>query len=60
METEESYTSQASFLDDNLLPKGEKPDSWKPKSLGHASRFMSRSETGKQIERGLYRTQNGL
>ncbi|MEM1171600.1 MAG: IS200/IS605 family accessory protein TnpB-related protein [Cyanobacteria bacterium P01_H01_bin.35] len=61
VETEESYTSQASFLDDDLLPKiGEKPDSSKPKSFGHASRFMSRSETGKRIERGLYRTQNGL
>ncbi|WP_293160210.1 transposase [Okeania sp. SIO2C9] len=31
IETEESYTSQASFLDDDFLPNyGEKPGSWKP------------------------------
>ncbi len=30
-ETEESYTSKASFLDNDLLPKyGEKPKEWKP------------------------------
>ncbi|NEP82998.1 MAG: IS200/IS605 family element transposase accessory protein TnpB, partial [Okeania sp. SIO3B3] len=47
VETEESYTSQASFLDDDFLPKiGEKPDSWKP--------------SGKRIKRGLYQTKNGL
>ncbi len=55
IETEESYTSQASFLDDDFLPKiGEKPESWKPKSFGHASR------TGKRVKRGLYQTQSGL
>ena len=47
IETEESYTSQASFLDDDFLPKyGEKPGSWKP--------------SGKRIKRGLYQTKNGL
>ena len=43
IETEESYTSQASFLDGDYLPKyGEKPFDWKP--------------SGKRISRGLYRT----
>ena len=47
IETEESYTSQASFLDNDFLPTiGEKPESWKP--------------SGKRIKRGLYQTQNGL
>ncbi|MEA5467641.1 transposase, partial [Spirulina sp. 06S082] len=47
IETEESYTSKASFLDDDFLPTfGAKPESWKP--------------SGKRIKRGLYRTQNGL
>ena len=43
IETEESYTSKASFLDGDYLPKyGEKPDDWKP--------------SGKRTKRGLYRT----
>lgn len=43
VETEESYTSKASFVDDDRLPKiGEKPDGWK--------------ESGKRVKRGLYRT----
>ena len=47
IETEESYTSQASFLDDDFLPTfGGKPESWKP--------------SGKQVKRGLYRIQSGL
>ncbi|WP_204102511.1 MULTISPECIES: IS200/IS605 family accessory protein TnpB-related protein, partial [Spirulina sp. CCY15215] len=47
VETEESYTSKASFLDDDFLPTfGAKPESWKP--------------SGKRVKRGLYRTQNGL
>ncbi len=46
VETEESYTSQASFLDDDFLPTfGAKPESWKP--------------SGKRIKRGLYRSGNG-
>jgi putative transposase len=47
IETEESYTSKASFLDSDALPKyGEKPERWK--------------ESGKRIQRGLYRSANGL
>jgi IS605 OrfB family transposase len=42
-ETEESYTSKASFLDNDELPKfGEKPEQW------HSS--------GKRVKRGLFRT----
>jgi putative transposase len=44
-ETEESYTSKTSFLDNDFLPKfGEdnKPEGWKP--------------SGKRIKRGLFRT----
>lgn len=47
IETEESYTSQSSFLDEDFLPKyGAKPVSWSP--------------SGKRINRGLYQTKNGL
>jgi IS605 OrfB family transposase len=47
IETEESYTSQASFLDDDFLPKiGEKPESW--------------NASDRRIKRGLYQTQNSL
>ncbi|WP_293130783.1 transposase [Microcoleus sp. bin38.metabat.b11b12b14.051] len=43
VETEESYTSKASFVDADLLPTfGEKPEGWK--------------ESGKRTKRGLYRT----
>jgi putative transposase len=46
VETEESYTSKASFVDLDLLPTfGEKPEGWAP--------------SGKRIKRGLYRTVNG-
>ena len=42
IETEESYTSKASFLDGDYLPKyGEKPKDWKP--------------SGRRTKRGLYR-----
>jgi len=45
--TEEGYTSKASFLDDDFLPKhGEKPDEWKA--------------SGKRVKRGLYKTAKGL
>ena len=45
-ETEESYTSKASFLDGDSLPKyGEKPEGWKA--------------SGKRIKRGLYQSANG-
>lgn len=47
IETEESYTSQASFLDNDFLPIfGEKPESWKP--------------SGKRVKRGMYRSTTGL
>jgi IS605 OrfB family transposase len=46
IETEESYTSKASFLDNDFLPTyGEKPQEYKL--------------SGKRIKRGLYRTNQG-
>jgi putative transposase len=46
IETEESYTSKASFLDSDTLPTyGEKPERWK--------------ESGKRVQRGLYRSGDG-
>jgi putative transposase len=43
IETEESYTSKASFVDRDFLPTiGAKPDGWR--------------ETGRRVKRGLYRT----
>ena len=46
VETEESYTSKASFLDRDFLPNyGEKPDQWEP--------------SGQRIQRGLYRSSAG-
>ncbi|BDI18023.1 transposase [Nostoc cf. commune SO-36] len=45
--TEEAYTSKASFLDGDSLPKhGEKPQGWNP--------------SGKRIERGLYKSRDGF
>jgi IS605 OrfB family transposase len=47
IETEESYTSKASFLDSDTLPKyGEKPERWK--------------ESGRRVQRGLYRSCSGI
>ncbi len=47
IETEEAYTSKASFLDGDSLPKyGEKPMGWKA--------------SGNRIKRGLYRTADGF
>jgi putative transposase len=47
VETEESYTSKASFLDADSIPVyGEKPAGWNP--------------TGKRVKRGLYQTGNGF
>ena len=47
IETEEAYTSKASFLDGDSLPKyGEKPMGWKA--------------SGNRIKRGLYRTYDGF
>jgi len=46
IETEESYTSKASFGDSDELPKfGEKTEGWK--------------ESGKRVNRGLYRSKDG-
>lgn len=46
VETEESYTSKASFLDGDFLPIfGAKPEGWKP--------------SGKRVKRGMYRTGAG-
>lgn len=46
-ETEEAYSSKASFLDGDSLPKyGEKPSGWKA--------------SGKRIKRGLYRSADGI
>jgi putative transposase len=45
VETEETNTSAASFLDNDTLPKhGEKPTNWRA--------------SGKRVKRGLYRTAN--
>lgn len=47
VETEESYTSKTSFLDNDFLPTwGEKPPSWKP--------------SGKRLKRGQYKTIEGI
>ena len=47
VETEESYTSKASFIDADLLPTfGEKPEGW--------------TASGKRVDRGLYRTRDGI
>jgi putative transposase len=46
VETEESYTSKASFFDGDVLPTfGEKPEGW--------------MASGKRVLRGLYRTAQG-
>ncbi len=54
IETEESYTSKASFLDDDFLPTiGEKP-------VGEASlKGLGWFESGKRVKRGLYRSGAG-
>lgn len=45
-ETEEAYTSKASYLDGDSLPVyGQKPEGWKA--------------SGKRVERGLYRSASG-
>ena len=46
IETEESYTSKASFLDNDFLPTfGAKPEGW--------------TASGKRVERGLYQDSQG-
>lgn len=62
VETEESYTSLASFLDGDVLPTfGEKPERWEPsgrrvKSLRTSRLFEKPGETAARI----YRTATGL
>ena len=47
VETEESYTSQSSFLDGDTLPKfREKPEGWQ--------------SSGKRVNRGLFRTAKNI
>ena len=47
VETEEAYTSKASFVDGDSLPKhGEKPEAWE--------------SSGKRVKRGLFRSANNL
>lgn len=47
IETEESYTSKTSFIDNDFLPTfGEKPDRWEP--------------SGKRVKRGQYKTAQGF
>ena len=47
VETEESYTSRSSFLDNDVLPKfGEKPEGWR--------------SSGKRVQRGLFKTAQNL
>jgi putative transposase len=44
---EESYTSKASFLNNDFIPTyGNKPENWQP--------------SGKRVKRGLYISQNGI
>ncbi len=53
-ETEESYTSKTSYLDNDFLPVygGEKPANWKPSG--------KRGKKGDGIGRGQYKTAKGL
>ncbi len=57
VETEESYTSQASFLDGDHIPVyGEKPIGWQP--LGKRGE-KKKGEKKNRLGRGTYRTANG-
>ncbi|WP_071191893.1 hypothetical protein [Trichormus sp. NMC-1] len=66
VETEESYTSKASFLDHDFLPKyGDAARSWgfppgvtaEPRS---GEKPVTWKESGKRVKRGLYRTANNF
>lgn len=49
IETEESYTSKTSFLDNDVLPKiGEKPDGWKSSGI-RTNRSLFKTGTGIKI-----------
>lgn len=57
VETEESYTSKASFLDGDELPKfGEKPEGWEPSGKRGEKRKGRRHNLG----RGGYKTKSGI
>lgn len=57
VETEESYTSKASFLDNDFLPTfGEKPESWKP-SGKRGQRIKGKKHN---LGRGGYQTATGI
>ena len=58
VETEESYTSKASFLDGDVLPKyGEKPEGWQPSGRrGERKKGNKKNRLG----RGTYRTAQGI
>ena len=62
-ETEEAYTSQASFLAQDLVPKyGEKADATEPSSHGGSHAHQAPKEykfSGKRVKRGLYQASNG-
>ena len=52
IETEESYTSKSSFLDNDFLPiYGEKPEGWKPSG--------KRGQKGDKLGRGQYQLADG-
>lgn len=56
VETEESYTSKASFLDNDFLPTfGEKPESWKPSG----KRGQKQKGVQHNLGRGGYQTSLG-
>ncbi len=59
--TEESYTSKASFLDGDLLPiYGATDGATNPASNGaHAAHVLTPVFSGKQVQRGWYRTASG-
>ena len=58
LETEESYTSACSFLDNDFLPTygGEKPVGWKPSG----KRGVRRKGVLNNLGRGGYQTRDGI
>jgi IS605 OrfB family transposase len=64
IETEESYTSQASFWDDDFLPTfceklGAGTRNLSPSKEASSRRPEGWKPSGKRVKRGLYRTNNG-
>lgn len=59
VESEESYSSKSSFLDNDHLPTfGEKPEGWgSPRQLGAVgTAALPWQASGKRVKRGLYKT----